>query len=239
MKKLIVACVLFLGFAGTIKAGGYGGIGGPASSTTITAPWIFTSSVTINDIVDVSSAIINKQFLIGTGATVSTMTASRFDFVGSSLNVTTGQFLSAGARLGYNLSAIAAGTAYSLTATTAAVDFGTTDPSITIDWAGTYLILANIHLKYNAATFGANQTVAIRLRRTNNTAAYLGSADNLATTAVITTITDTMGVFPVNPLIYTTTNTNDAVTIFSRVNATPSVGSLDVVEATIIAVRLY
>lgn len=239
MKKLLIVFALLLGFIGTANAGGYGGIGGAASSTTITGPWTFTSSVTINNVVDTSSAVVRDRLLIGTGATVSTMTASRFDYAGSTLNVVTGQLQTAGVRVGYNLSSIAAGTAYVVTATTAAVDFGTTDPSITIDQAGTYLILADVQLRYNAATFVANRTVTTRLRRTNNTAAYLGSADNTALTRVITTVTDEMGVFPINPLVYTTANTNDIVTIFIGIDTAPSAGSLDTVEATIIAVRLY
>lgn len=79
MKKLLIVFALLLGFIGTANAGGYGGIGGAASSTTITGPWTFTSSVTINNVVDTSSAVVRDRFLIGNGATISTMTATVFE----------------------------------------------------------------------------------------------------------------------------------------------------------------
>lgn len=44
---------------------------------------------------------------------------------------------------------VGAGTAYSLTGSSAAVDFGTTDPSIALPTAGTYLLIAELHLTSN------------------------------------------------------------------------------------------
>lgn len=136
-----------------------------------------------------------------------------------------------------NLSANAAGTAYSLTNSAAAIVFGTTSPSITITAAGTYLIMGAVNLKYNAATMVANRTVTLTFRRTNNTAGNVGTA-RTATTRVITTITDDMGVFSLSPLVYTTVNSNDIITIFGSMDTVPSAGSVDIFEAEIYAIRI-
>lgn len=136
-------------------------------------------------------------------------------------------------------SVYAAGTAYSLTNTAAALNFGTTDPSITITAAGTYLIVGRVRLDYNAATFAAVRTATLKFRRTNNTAADLTGGTTAFKTQIITTLTFTAGVIPLPPVIYTTTNTDDAVTIFGSVDVVPTAGSFDAVEADIVAVRIY
>jgi hypothetical protein len=80
------------------------------------------------------------------------------------------------------LSVYAAGTAYQLTASDAALDFGTTDPSLTLTKAGTYLLTARVRLDYNGATFSAVRTATLKLRRTNNTAADLSNGSAAAKT---------------------------------------------------------
>lgn len=131
------------------------------------------------------------------------------------------------------------GTAYSLTNTAAAVTGGTTSPSITLGAAGTYRIDGYVNLKYSAATFAANQTVTLKFRRTNNTAADLTSGSTTATTRIITTTTDEMGNIKLPTISYTTTNTNDVVTIFASVGTAPSAGSLQIDNACIAAQLLY
>lgn len=133
----------------------------------------------------------------------------------------------------------AAGTAYSLTNTAAALDFGTTDPSITITTAGTYLIVGRVRLDFNGATFAAVRTVTLKFRRTNNTAADLTGGTTAFKTPIVTTLSSTMDIVPLPPVIYTTANTNDAVTIFGDVSVVPSAGTLDAVEAEVVAVRIY
>lgn len=138
----------------------------------------------------------------------------------------------------HQLSVFAAGTAYSLTNTQAALTFGTTSPSLTLTAAGTYLIFARVRLDYNAATFAANRTVTLKLRRTNNTAADLTNGSTAALTQILTITTFTMGDYTWIPLPYVTTNTNDAIAIFGGLDTAPTAGSLDAVEAEIIAIRL-
>ncbi len=135
------------------------------------------------------------------------------------------------------LSVYATGTAYSLTATPTALDFGTIDPSLTITAAGTYLIIARAHAYYNGATFAASRLETLKLRRTNNTAADLTSGGVADLTGIVTT---TSGSFMDQTwsVIYTTTNTNDAITIFGDVGVVPTAGSLDITNASIVAIRI-
>lgn len=141
--------------------------------------------------------------------------------------------------LNYTVTTIAAGTAYTLTATPAALDFGTTDPAITIAKPGTYRVSGTVTLNYTGATFAASRTVTVKLRRTNNTAADLTGGTLTLATAVVTTVTATFAVIQLPTVVYTTTNTNDAITIFADVSVIPSAGTFDAVAAQVIATRLY
>ncbi len=135
--------------------------------------------------------------------------------------------------------AYASGTVYSLTATPALLDFGTTDPSITLNQAGTYLLKAKVNLKYNGATFAANRTVTLKLRRTNNTAADISNSSTALTTGIITTLTETFAVIELPDVVYTTLNKDDIIEVWGDIDVVPTLGSLDAVEASIIATRLY
>jgi hypothetical protein len=136
------------------------------------------------------------------------------------------------------LTAFAAGTVYTLTATSAAVDFGTTDPSLVISAAGTYSIRAMVKVSLNGATFVANQTLTIKLRRTNNTAADVANSTTTYVVPIVTTLTNTLAVIPLPEILYTTALTNDAVTIFADIAVLPSAGSITISEASLIAVRI-
>ena len=132
----------------------------------------------------------------------------------------------------------AVGTAYSLTNTPAALDFGTTDPVIVLTTAGTYRISGFVNIKYNAATFAAARDVTIKLRRTNNTAADLTNGTIVVTTNIITTLTYTFATIYWEAADYTTTNTDDSITIFGDVSTAPTAGSLDVIAAFVKARRV-
>lgn len=135
------------------------------------------------------------------------------------------------------LSVFAAGTAYSLTDSAAAITFGTTSPALTINAAGTYLIIARTKALYNAATFAANQAVTLKLRRTNNTAADLTNGSATVTGSIITGLTGLCSDQTI-ATTYTTANANDSIALFGSVAALPAAGSLDVSEASIVAIRL-
>lgn len=133
----------------------------------------------------------------------------------------------------------AAGTVYTMTASDALIDFGTTDPIVGIPQAGTYLIMGRAYLKYNGATYASTQTATVHLRRTNNTAADIANATTTATMRVITTITDSVGIMSLPPVIYTTANNNDFIAVYGSLSATPAAGSVQCAEASIIAIRLF
>lgn len=139
-------------------------------------------------------------------------------------------------KISNQLSVYAAGTAYSLTATPAALTFGTTSPSLTLTLPGTYRLTARVRQDYNAATFAAVRTTTLKLRRTNNTAADLTNGSAGAKTQVITGISGTFidQTFEVD---YTTPNTSDAIALFGSIDVVPTAGSLDCVEAYILAFR--
>lgn len=146
--------------------------------------------------------------------------------------------LSDGSDKNYRVATYGAGTAYSLTNTAAAIDLGTTDPVAVINKAGTYLIFGWVNLQYVGATFAANRTVTIKLRRTNNTPADLTGGTVTLGTNVTTTVTGTLAIVSINPVVYTTANTDDSITLFGDVSTVPSAGSLDVTQASVVAVRL-
>jgi hypothetical protein len=131
------------------------------------------------------------------------------------------------------------GSPYSLTATPGLLAFGVNGPSITIiDGPGTFRIAGYVNLLYNGATFAANRTVTLKFRRTNNTAADLVDSTRTFTTGIVTTWTETF-VTPSWEVMYTTVNNDDNVEIWGDVSVVPTAGSLDAVDAYIIADRLY
>lgn len=128
---------------------------------------------------------------------------------------------------GTTLSAYASGTVYSLTATPAAIAFGTTSPSISLNKIGRWEIEAVINVQYNAATFAASRTVATKLRDTTNSVDLTNGSDTAATDIVTgKTISLTRTIMETE---YTITAQPAVVTVFGSVSVVPTAGSLDCV----------
>lgn len=125
------------------------------------------------------------------------------------------------------------GTAYTLTATPAAVTGGTLSPVAVLPTLNQYLIRARVQLDLVGATFAANQTVALKLRNTTQSADVAGATDTV-TLPIVTTYTDTQGMFNIEAL-YTPVAAGDSVTVFASVSALPSAGSVQVTNCTIFA----
>lgn len=136
------------------------------------------------------------------------------------------------------LDSFSVGTAYSLTNTPALLDFGTNDPSIIINEAGVYRLYYNVILQYNAATFAANQTITIKIRRTNNGAADIANSTKTTITRIITTVSDHACSIS-GYVSYSTANNDDILQVWGDVAVVPSAGSLDCVHAQISADRIY
>lgn len=141
--------------------------------------------------------------------------------------------------INYPLTAYAAGTAYALTATSAVVALGTTPATLVLDKAGTYLITSRVNLELAAATFAANRDVTLKLRRTNNTAADVSNSATVVGTGVTTTETGVLVIANLPGVLYTTTRTDDSLSIFADVSVIPTAGALNATEANIVAIRLY
>lgn len=137
------------------------------------------------------------------------------------------------------ISVIGAGTAYSLTATQAAVIFGTTSPAITLTGllGDKYLLIWVAQLNYNGATFATNRTATLKLTRTNNTATDLTGSTSSLKTDIITGQNYSLGLMS-GLAIYTTVSTSDAISLFGGIDTIPTAGTLDVVSGNIIAIRL-
>lgn len=133
-----------------------------------------------------------------------------------------------------------AGTSYTITATSAPVDNGTTDPIITLDAPGTYLLMGYMRVEYNAATFAASRTITCQINRTNNTPGLInGAAREFFNTAIETTQTKTGPIFNFF-YIYTTANSDDILQLYTDVSVLPSAGSISVGAgaAKLMAIRL-
>ena len=136
-------------------------------------------------------------------------------------------------------SAYGAGTAYTLTTTAAAVTLGTTSPAITLPYAGTWRVTYGVQLNYSGATI-TTQSAAIKLRRTNNTAADLANSSLTLVLPPATTATYTAE-NATKTVIYTTSLANDAVTIFANLDVAAGAGSVTAAAGGtwILAERLY
>lgn len=138
----------------------------------------------------------------------------------------------------YRIAAYADGSSYSFTTSSAALTFGLSNPAVIIAQAGTYLIRGRVHVYYNGATFAAVRDLELKYRRTNNTAADLADGSTIVYCEIATTRTGTFVVVEMPEVVYTTDNLDDNVAIYGQVSALPSAGSLDAIEAHIIAQRV-
>jgi hypothetical protein len=139
---------------------------------------------------------------------------------------------------GTNYTKYASGTAYSLTASSAALDFGTTDPLDTLVVGGTYFITSRVLANYAGATFAAGDTVEFNLYRTNNTPGVIANSTTDLCVPILTTATYTIGSISLPGVIYTAT-AGDILTLYGKVYTAPGAGNVNVTEASIVAIKLY
>lgn len=130
--------------------------------------------------------------------------------------------------------AIAAGTAYALTDTQAALDFGTTDPSVTLAVAGTYILSGMAQVELVGTTYVANQTLTVKTRKTSGTPADVTGSTATITLPIVTTITQTLMQVMLPPVEYVAT-ANDVLALFGAVNALPGAGTVEISAAWLMA----
>lgn len=139
------------------------------------------------------------------------------------------------------LSIYAAGTAYTFDDTVQLIDFGTTDPNLTINQAGTYLLMGRVVIEFAIVTPIADYTqLTLKLRKTNNTPADVNNSQtNLEISNISFTGNAEMAV-TLPPVFYTTTNTDDIIQLWGGLDTLDYIeGSLNATEASIVAIRLY
>lgn len=140
------------------------------------------------------------------------------------------------------LSAYATGTPYDLTTSPALLDFGTADPTVTINEAGTWMLLARARLDYFFASYAADDNdFTLLLRRTNNTAADVANSSTTFKMRDVTTAYQTAGIVSLPPVFYTTTNTTDIVQLWGSLEVLPDNdpdGKIRCYEAEIVAIKI-
>lgn len=131
---------------------------------------------------------------------------------------------------------IANGSSHQLTNSFSDLNFGGQDPIITLN-PGRYIIISHVQVEYNGATFLSSQDVNFKLKRVNNNAIDV-SASVGTRTMTVTTLTAQLDCINLPTVVYDTTNFGDSITIQGMVDNVPSVGSLDVSEAELLAIKL-
>ncbi len=124
-----------------------------------------------------------------------------------------------------------AGTDYSLTSSTAAIDFGTTDPVITAPTSGTYLIFGSVSI-----TAGASAGDDYRFKLRNTTAGSdISGTDHLITNLAVTPAPEQT---EVSFQHVATLTAADSVTIYAH-NNTAARGTVNSARTRIGYIRLY
>jgi hypothetical protein len=139
----------------------------------------------------------------------------------------------------YPLTVYASGTPDTITTSYAAMDFGTTNPVLTISRVGTYLIMTRFITDAQNATVGVD-TMYYKLYRTNNIPGNISDTETYQVRIAITTNTQTYSQVNSCPqILYTTSNTDDQLTLYTKHTGTVTGGAIVVREASIVAIRLY
>ena len=128
----------------------------------------------------------------------------------------------------------ATGTAANLTITSALLNFGTQDPTVTIYADGDYRITAVVQLECNAATVAA-ETATLKIRRTSGT-----PADEVSTTIDLptaTTATYTYGTVILPPYVGTY-YAGDVLQVWGSVSAGLGAGTIDASACTLLCERV-
>lgn len=113
-------------------------------------------------------------------------------------------------------SAVGSGTAYTLTGTSALLNLGTSQPSVTLTNKGTYLIFATALYPLGAAT-STLYTITTVLHRTNNTSGDIAGS-SVAISYVVGSALSGADQNVVLPLgVYTTTTNGDILQIWGKV----------------------
>jgi len=110
--------------------------------------------------------------------------------------------------------------------------------SVTLPTTGKYLLLATCRLDFVAATFSADETVALKLRETNNGPADVANAVANLKTPMTTLQTYTFDTVSFPAVVYTA-QAADVIKLFGSVGNSPYSGALQAIEGSILAIPLF
>lgn len=200
---------------GITNEGGPGTLVLSHSSITTSTPGIDINAIGGTTTVISTSYDANK---VGTGGILITE---------PSMNDTSALELSAG---------YAAGTAYTLTTTPAAVALGTVGTSFPAPLTGSFILFSRANVKLNAATFIASQEITIKVRNVTAGADIPNALTSLGT-GTITTLTKDLGAFGLSIVTFTASK-NDVISLFASVASLPSAGTVTISEADVFALAV-
>lgn len=237
------------GVEGPPGVDGTDGTNGLNSFTFTTADFVVPAlgaDVTVS-VVDSTWMVVGQEVFSQTAGNFSvvskpTPTTAVLNYSNIGTNTATGNTISTGAEIGPSgkvLTALPAVTDYhvggsqALTATPAQILLS----QITLP-AGTYLLISTARIDFDIATFNSEQEVTVKLRRTNNTPGDIANAVAGTNTGLTTLVTETLEVIPLPAVMYTAT-AGDTLSLFASVASAPYSGSLNAVEASILAIRVF
>lgn len=231
------------------------GPGAYTATTTVTTIPAIGSTVTI----DVASSVwmvIGQKVIVGKGVTsianpgpatfqitaIPSTTSFTGQFLGAAgdaspaATISIGAVVTPAAGVNYVPSTVyASGTVYTFTNSDAALNFGTTDPELTVA-AGTYLLLARVRVDYNAATI-TTQTLRLSIYNVTSGANVTNAVGDFDLVAVTTT---SQGVgWLVIPFVVATFGASTNLALHGYLSAAAGAGTVDASEACLVAVRLY
>jgi hypothetical protein len=142
-----------------------------------------------------------------------------------------------GVQIHHMISAVGAGTAYTMTNAYATVDMGTTDPSIAINATGTYMVWANVQVSFAGATYAALDSCTFRIQEQTG-AATVTDSERGTFLPVMTTTTVLGPSVTLGPVEHIAADTDDVLVVQGDLVTAPSAGSVTVTKCTIFAVRI-
>lgn len=160
----------------------------------------------------------------------------------SSIAVPNGKIFVNGIALGTGIStSVALGTPFSLTTTTSTIKVGTSSMTVTLTSSGTYILNGFTTLFENGSTFAANDFITLTIYRQNNTPGVVANTQTWWETPVaVSALTATVGQMTTRPnVVYTTTNTNDILSLHIQISAAPGAGSVQAKESSLTAAGPY
>lgn len=168
-------------------------------------------------------------------------------FLGASGDVEAGDTISTGSGVSpsgvpvsiTDQSVYASGTAATLGTSSALLDFGTTDPSLTLTGTGKWLLFVTVVLEYAAWNSNAAKAVTLKVRRTNNTAA---DVTNCTTTVTVPlnagAITGTAYVVTLPVVEYTSSGSGDILQVWGTAAAPVSSGTITASACSLVAAKI-